>query len=67
MAISLEDFDLTRMRKIMEDFANEVIEGVVQDVSELPDRASPKDQPEMMLVSANELQTIIWRNMFEPK
>lgn len=32
---------------------------VIQEVSELPDRTSPEDQPEMMLVSADELRGIV--------
>lgn len=32
---------------------------VIREVAELPDRTSPEDQPEMMLVSADELRTIL--------
>jgi len=32
---------------------------IVQDVAELPDRSSPDDQPEMMLVSSDELYGIV--------
>jgi hypothetical protein len=38
-----------------------VIEKIVRDVAELPDRTSPADQPDMMLVSADELRTILER------
>lgn len=40
-------------------FANRVVECVLQDVSELPDRTSPNDAPEMMLVTGDELADII--------
>lgn len=32
---------------------------IIRDVAELPDRDSPADQPDMMLVSADELRTIL--------
>jgi hypothetical protein len=32
---------------------------IVQDVSELPDRSSPDDWPEAMLVTSDELRRII--------
>lgn len=32
---------------------------ICQDVAELPDRTSPADQPEMMLVTRDELYSII--------
>lgn len=35
------------------------IDSIVQDVAQLPDRNSPDDQSEMMLVSGNELRDII--------
>lgn len=35
------------------------ISAIVLDVAELPDRDSPEDQPEMMLVSADELRAIL--------
>lgn len=38
---------------------DEWIGNVVQDVAELPDRTSPDDKPDMMLVSADELRSII--------
>lgn len=40
---------------------NDWIDGVIRDVSELPDRSSPDGQPEMMLVSAEELRRILER------
>lgn len=36
-----------------------IIDDIIRDVSELPDRTSPDNQPDMMLVSADELHTII--------
>lgn len=36
-----------------------LIDDIIQDVAELPDRTSPADQPEMMLVSAEELRSIL--------
>lgn len=38
------------------------IDEVVRDVAELPDRTSPDGQPEMMLVSAEELRSILAAN-----
>ena len=39
---------------------NELIaQGIARDVAELPDRTSPDDQPDMMLVSAKELEAIV--------
>lgn len=35
---------------------------IIRDVAELPDRNSPEDQPELMLVSAEELRAIIERH-----
>jgi len=32
---------------------------IIRDVAELPDRTSPNDQPDMMLVTADELRTIL--------
>ena len=37
----------------------EVIRGVLQDVAELPDRTSPADWPDAMLVTAEELRAIL--------
>lgn len=34
-------------------------EMIVRDVAELPERSSPEDQPEMMLVTAAELDRIV--------
>jgi hypothetical protein len=36
-----------------------IAERVVRDVAELPDRTSPDDQPDMMLVTAEELKGIV--------
>lgn len=35
---------------------------VIVDVSELPDRNSPADEPDMMLVTGDELRTIVMRH-----
>lgn len=40
-------------------YRNRTIDGIIRDVAELPDRTSPADQPEMMLVSADELRAIL--------
>ncbi len=37
----------------------EIIRGVLQDVAELTDRTSPEDAPDMMLVTAEELRSIL--------
>lgn len=37
----------------------EIIDGVVRDVAELPDRTSPEDWPEAMLVTGDELRAIL--------
>lgn len=38
---------------------NEWINAVIRDVAELPDRNSPEDAPEMMLVTEDELRAIL--------
>ncbi len=45
--------------------AQEVAETVCRDVAELPDRTSPEDWPEAMLVTADELQLIVAREITE--
>jgi len=35
------------------------IDGIVQRISELPNRSSPEDQPEMMMVTDAELRRIL--------
>ena len=35
------------------------IDTIIREVAELPDRTSPSDQPDMMLVTGDELRTII--------
>src|SRR6267154_1918917 len=37
----------------------EIAGNIVRDVAELPDRTSPGDEPETMLVTSNELEAII--------
>ncbi len=39
--------------------AEAVAERVIQEVAELPDRTSPNDWPEAMLVTADELRAIL--------
>jgi hypothetical protein len=39
--------------------AEKLAEAIVRDVAELPDRSSPEEQPEMMLVSERELLEIV--------
>lgn len=36
-----------------------IISGVIRDVAELPDRTSPDDWPDAMLVTADELRAIL--------
>lgn len=38
------------------------IRNVLRDVAELPDRTSPEDQPDMMLVTGAELRAILERH-----
>lgn len=40
-----------------------LISAIVRDVAELPDRTSPADRPEMMLVDAEELSIILERHL----
>lgn len=40
-----------------------IAQSIVSDVAELGDRTSPEDQPEMMLVSAEELAAIVLANL----
>lgn len=39
-----------------------LIDNVIRDVAELPDRTSPEDWPEAMLVTADELRMILERH-----
>lgn len=55
------------LRKCMEDFAKTLIRNIVQDVRDLPDRNNSEDQPGLMQVSADELELVIRRNLFEPR
>lgn len=44
--------------------SNELIaDGIVKGVAELPDRTSPDDQPDMMLVTADELTEIVMAHL----
>lgn len=40
-----------------------IAQSIVSDVAELPDRTSPEDQPDMMLVTADELTAIVLANL----
>lgn len=44
---------------------DQFVSAVIRDVGELPDRSSPDDEPDMMLVSAEELKTILCTRMPE--
>lgn len=55
---------MTRQSAVVVDMAKrraELIDGVLRDVAELPDRTSPDDQPGMMLVTVDELRGILLR------
>jgi hypothetical protein len=41
------------------------VNAVLSDVAELPDRTSPEDEPDMMLVTAEELKTILCQRLSE--
>jgi hypothetical protein len=43
--------------------AGDWIDAVVLDICEIPDRTSPDDEPEIMLVKADELRRIILANL----
>lgn len=43
----------------MSKVSDEFIAGVILDISELSDRNSPSDAPDMMLVTGAELRTIL--------
>ena len=40
-------------------FRQELITAIIQDIAELPDRTSPDDWPEAMLVTSDELYRIL--------
>ncbi|MBO9459013.1 hypothetical protein [Labrenzia sp. R5_0] len=42
----------------------DLIGGIITNICELPDRTSPDDQPDMMLVTAEELDLILRRHVF---
>lgn len=44
-----------------------LIDNVIRDVAELPDRTSPEDWPEAMLVTADELRAILEREASEAR
>jgi len=41
------------------------VNSVLNDVAELPDRTSPDDEPDMMLVTAEELKVILCTRLAE--
>ncbi len=47
------------VRSFLNDLHESVATTVVREVAELPDRSSPADQPDMMLVTAVELRGIV--------
>ncbi|XUM25092.1 hypothetical protein ACRAVF_34055 (plasmid) [Bradyrhizobium oligotrophicum S58] len=44
---------------------DQFVSSVINDVAELPDRTSPDDEPDMMLVTAEELKTILCKRLSE--
>lgn len=44
---------------------DQFVNSVINDVAELPDRTSPEDEPDMMLVTAEELKTILCTRLSE--
>lgn len=42
---------------------DDVISSIIRDVAELPDRTSPGDDMETMLVRESELRDILWRHL----
>lgn len=51
------------VRSWLDDLHSRIAEEIVREVAELPDRTSPEDQPEMMLVTADELKAIVIANL----
>ena len=47
------------VRSFLDDLHEKVADKIVREVAELPDRTSPADCPEMMMVTAEELKGII--------
>ena len=47
-----------------DDAKTDLIGGIITNICELPDRTSPDDQPDMMLVTAEELDLILRRHLF---
>lgn len=44
---------------------DQFVNSVLNDVAELPDRTSPDDEPDMMLITAEELKTILCTRLAE--
>ncbi len=44
---------------------DQFVNSVLRDVAELPDRTSPDDEPDMMLVTADELKAILCNRLSE--
>lgn len=58
--------EIDRLRARDAQKQREVIEGVIRDVAELPDRTSPADWPEAMLVTEAELRAILLARLTFP-
>ena len=41
------------------DLFSNYVDNIIQQIAELPDRTSPEDQPDMMMVTADELRVIL--------
>lgn len=78
IAYSGEDFCITHGREHMRsqmgnpipfcqicENEQQFVNSVISDVAELPDRNSPEDEPDMMLVTAEELKTILRERLSE--
>lgn len=58
-------FELQTARIVLAQ-AEQRADAIVRAVAELPDRTSPEDWPEVMLVTADELHSIIVRVLGDP-
>lgn len=47
----------------MASLIDDTISSIIRDVAELPDRTSPGDDAETMLVRESELRNILWRHL----
>ena len=46
-------------KHMLREARDKIIFNIIRDVAELPDRNSPEDQPDMMLVTMDELRTTL--------